>query len=321
LGIPFWRADLVLGGRFDVGVGGGGAKLGGVGSTLRYFVHVAGDFTAGWSVPRTIVVVVVCIGFVLLARERHSSAVLSACAAVAPAVFFLALRVGSGLASPESRHLIFLLPFFATCLALPLVRGAQRHRVAVPAVAVAVLGLVALEVGWGFHKTNLLYEGEQSRRVEARHEASEWLAQTGRPDDVLFGYDPLFLGAWEQGGDLPREVIPRADANLAVAQLEDLGRPIGRGVWVLDASDTNNYEPKLSIQLRYPKPKEAFEARAFGPFLVVRSREPSGTPAAFLAQTAQVMAVGQSLSIGDADINLLTATRAAARYDVVGGPR
>ena len=31
LGIPFWIADFILSRRFDVGVGGGGAQLGGAG--------------------------------------------------------------------------------------------------------------------------------------------------------------------------------------------------------------------------------------------------------------------------------------------------
>ena len=168
LGIPFWRADLVLGGRFDVGVGGGGVKLGGIGSTVRYFIRVAGDFTAGWTIPRAIVVLVVCAGFVLLVRRRRDSALLTACVVLTPALFFLALRVRSGLASPESRHLIFVLPFFATCLALPLVRLARLHRLAVPAVVVGLIGLGVLESAWGYHKTPLLYQGEQPRRVDAR---------------------------------------------------------------------------------------------------------------------------------------------------------
>ena len=323
LGIPFWRADLVLGGRFDVGVGGGGVKLGGVDSTLRYFAHVAGDFTAGWSIPRTIVVGVASIGFVLLARERRSSAILSACAVVAPAMFFLALRVRSGLASPESRHLIFLLPFFATCLALPLVRSAQRQRLAVPAVAIAVLGLAALEVAWGFHKTALLYEGEQSRRVEARHEASAWLAGTGRRDDVLFGYDPLFLGAWERDRDFSRTVAPRADAQLALNVLGSAPKPLGRGVWVLDASDRNNFVQKLTIPVRHPRGASRFDVRGFGPFLVIRSREPTRTVREYLLQTQAVQHLGQDLMLGDADINLLTAERGLGLRSLAaaGGPR
>ena len=47
LGIPFWITDLVLAGRFDVGVGGGGEKLGGSGTVMRYLWRSAGDATAG----------------------------------------------------------------------------------------------------------------------------------------------------------------------------------------------------------------------------------------------------------------------------------
>ena len=323
LGIPFWRADLVLGGRFDVGVGGGGVKLGGLDSIGRYFVRVAGDFTAGWSIVRIVVVLVFCAGFVLLARERRSSAALSACAIVTPAFFFLALRVRSGLASPESRHLIFVLPFFATCLALPLVRLSRRHRVGVPALAVVVLGLAALELAWGYHRTPLLYEGEQSRRVEARQAASEWLADTGRSDDVLFGYDPLFLGAWEREHDFSGTVAPRADAKLALNVLDDAPKPLGRGVWVLDASDRNNFAPRLTIPLRYPRGASRFEVRTFGPFLVVRSREPTGTVREFLLQGQAVQHLGQDLMLGDPDINLFTIERGLGLRSLAaaGGPR
>src|SRR5215210_1513962 len=53
-GIPFWWADLVLQDRFDVGVGGGGDKLGSPGAVLHYLWWVSGDFSAGhgaWSMP------------------------------------------------------------------------------------------------------------------------------------------------------------------------------------------------------------------------------------------------------------------------------
>src|SRR6266511_3208182 len=39
---PFWWADLVLRNRFDVGVGGGGPRLGSPRSVLRYFWWVSG---------------------------------------------------------------------------------------------------------------------------------------------------------------------------------------------------------------------------------------------------------------------------------------
>jgi hypothetical protein len=312
LAVPMWHSDRVLASRFDVGVGGGGAKLGGPTSILEYLGRVAGDFTAGWIVARTLVLLFALAGLVLLARWRRSSAVLVLCTIVTPFFFFLLTRVGSGTASPESRHLIFVLPFFALLLALPLVRFPRRlpWNVGPPLVAVAFVALVAAEIGWGIDKTSLLYSGEPQARAVARAEASTWLATTSKPNDVLFGYDPLFLGAWEQNHDFSSTIVPRADTKLALRVLYRADKPLGRGVWVLDASDTNNYDQKLTIPLRVPQDQARYEARVFGPFLVIRSRYPTKTIREFLLQTQAVQFVGQALYLGDSDINLLTVERA-----------
>ncbi len=311
LAIPFWRTDFVLAGRFDVGVGGGGARLGGPTAVGRYLARVAGDFTGGWTIARVLVLTLALVGLVLLARERRSSALLFLCNAVAPATVFMLMRVGSGMASPEGRHLIFVLPFFATLLALPLVRLARSSLPeGLVLAAVAVISLGALEIGWGMHNTPRLYKGEPRVRTEAREAASAWLAATSRPDDVLFGYDPLFLGAWERNVHFSETVVPRADTKLALHVLYRARKPLGRGVWVLDASDTNNFTPKLTIPLRYPAPSSRFEVRVFGPFLVARSRKPTRTIREFLLETQAVQFVGEDLYIGDSDINLLTVERA-----------
>jgi hypothetical protein len=68
--------------------------------------------------------------------------------------------------------------------------------------------------------------------------------------------------------------------------------------------------PRLHVKLRYPRPAARFEARVFGPFLVIRSRRPTRTIREFLLQTQAVQLVGQSLLLGDSDINLLTVERA-----------
>jgi hypothetical protein len=136
-----------------------------------------------------------------------------------------------------------------------------------------------------------------------------WLADTSRPDDVLFGYEPLYLGAWERNRSFPTTVVPRADPRLALRTIERAGR-LGRGVWVLDASERNNIRPRLEIAYRLPTPETAFEARAFGPFLVIRTRGRTRTPKTFLYDAARALLVGQQLGIGDADINLQTVVRA-----------
>ena len=314
-GTPFWWSDLVLAGRFEVGVGGGGEKLGGPWPVVRYLFNTAGDFSTGWW-PLTVATIALAgAGFVLLWRRRRDHACLVAAVVLTPAFAFLLARVG-GAASPESRHLIFALPFFSTLLAISLVEGSRRWpsvRVALPTLGVA--GLLACEVGWAYSKTPQIFESEPAIRAEARSAAADWLARTSRPDDIFFGYEPIYLGAWEQNPEVARIVIPRADAKLAAGRLEKLERPLGRGVWVFDASDTNNCPcvRALAIQRRVPRFEGPYEARAFGPFLVIRSARPTQTTRAYLAQAAQVMIVGKSLFIGDADVNFVTVRQVAAR--------
>jgi hypothetical protein len=312
-GIPFWRTDLVLAGRFDVGVGGGGDKLGGPWPVLRYLWTVAGDLSAGYAPLLVVILGLAAVGLWVLARERRDGALLVAAAFGTPAFAFLVARLGSN-TSPESRHLIFALPFFSTLVAIPLARLAARpHRLAPAAAAAALLGLVGAEVAWADHKTPLLFDGEPSVRVQARDDASAWLARTARRDDVLFGYDPLYLGAWERNRRLTETIVPRADAKLALSVLRSAPKPLGRGIWVFDASDTNNFSPKLTIPLRMPRPAAAFEARVYGPFLVIRSRGPTRTIRRYLKETRAVQLVGQSLYIGDADVNRETVERALRR--------
>jgi hypothetical protein len=305
-GIPFWRTDFVLAGRFDVGVGGGGDKLGGPIPVLKYLWTVGGDLSAGYWPVLVVVLGLAAAGLVLLARERPAAALLVGSVFGVPVFAFLVARLGSQ-TSPESRHLIFALPFFSTLLALPLVRLARRARFAPVA---ALLVLLCAEVAWADHKTPLLFDGEPSVRVEARAAASAWLARTARRSDVLFGYDPLYLGAWERNGDLTETVVPRADPKLALSVLRAAPKPLGRGVWVFDASDTNNFSPKLEIPLRMPRPAADFEARVYGPFLVIRSLEPTRTLRRYLEESRAVQLAGQSIFIGDADVNLDTVERA-----------
>lgn len=304
LGIPFWLTDLVLAGRFDVGVGGGGEKLGGPGAVARYLWRSAGDATAGWW-PVTLAVVVAAAVGVGLLQGRARALVLSLVGTTA-AVFMLA-KLG-GTAAPESRHLIFLAPLLAIAVAATVVRASRRS----PAVAVVLLvGLLVAEVAWAWERTPPLFEWEPDARQAARSDAEAWLARTSRPDDVLFGYEPLYLGAWERSRSaFPTTVVPRADDRLALRIVED-SVPLGRGVWVLDASERNNVRRRLEIDYRLPDPPAPFEARSFGPFLVLRTREPVITPESYLYLAARALLVGRSLGIGDADVNLRTVVLAA----------
>jgi hypothetical protein len=306
LGSPFWYSDHVLAGRFDVGVGAGGQKLDGPGAVLEYLYRVAGDFTAGFTPVVIAVLVVAVVGARALWLRNRDAALLTACVVLVPTAAFVLARFGQS-TSPESRHLIFVLPFFALVVALGLIDLSRKRT---PVLVAALVLLMSAEVAWGWDKTAPLYQGEPEARVDARDAASTWLARTARPDDVLFGYEPLYLGAWERHRNgFSDTVIPRADAKLALRSLREAGT-LGRGVWVFDASDTNNFTQKLTIPLRYPNPRSDFEARVFGPFLVIRSKKPTRTPMEFLIETRQAQILGRSLGAGDADVNLLTADQA-----------
>jgi hypothetical protein len=294
----------VLAGRFEVGVGGGGAKLGGPESVARYLWATAGDASAGW---RPVTAVVVVLALVGLAHMRREPRLLVVAMVAGPTLAFLAARLG-GAAAPESRHLIFVAPLFALAAAHGIVVSTRR----LPALGVVVVAaLLVAEVSWAWHRTSPLFEWEPDKRQQTRAAAETWLAETGRPDDVLFGYEPLYLGAWERArDDVSAIVVPRADSVLALRALEDAA-PLGRGVWVFDASERNNVKPALEVEQRLPDPAAPFEARAFGPFLIVRTREPTVTPGRYLTLAARAMLVGRSLGVGDVDVNMLTVERAA----------
>lgn len=312
-GIPFWWADVVLRDRFDVGVGGGGRRLGSPGSVLHYFWWVSGDFSAGhhaWSAP---VLLLALAGAVLLARRRPGSLLLMGCVVAVPALAFLLATLGSS-TSPEARHLIFALPFFSTLLAVPLVWLARLRPPLTSAVVVAAVAVLLVgEIRWAHAKTPPLFDGLPAAQVAAAESAGAWLASTSRRDDVLLGYEPLFLRAWEADRSFSSHVLPRADPALFAKALRSLPRPLGRGVWVFDASDTTNARERTSIAFALPRPASEFEGRVFGPYLVIRSREPLVTPARYLAVAEAVMRVGRVLQISDADVNLQTMLRAESR--------
>ena len=158
IGIPFWLTDLVLAGRFDAGVGGGGRL-----DVASYVWHATGDFTAGFPVLPA-VLVLAAAGVSVLRRETR---MLIACAALVP---LAALAIARSSGSPETRHLIFLLPF----IALPVAAGAARlGRVWGPA---ALAALVIAQIAWAWDKTPELFEWEPSVREQARADAAAYLA-------------------------------------------------------------------------------------------------------------------------------------------------
>ena len=317
LAIPFWRSSVVLANRLDVGVGGGGGKLRTPREVFAYLWHVAGDASAGYGGVLVIVLGFAVFGLIWQARRRPRSALLTGCVLITPTAFFLVGRFG-GNSAPESRHLIFVLPFFALAAASGIVAASRSAGRWGPVLAgLVVLAIVPAEIAWAWHKTPAMFDRENPVRVDARRAAAEWLGSTSRPDDVLFAYEPVYLAAWEKHRSaVSRTVVPRADPKLALETLDETKKPLGRGVWAFDAGDNNNAVKRTTIGQRLPFPHPEFEARAFGPFLVIRTRKPTRTVAHYLEDARKAELIGKSLGMGDADINYDTVHRAQVRVIV-----
>jgi hypothetical protein len=310
LAAPLWASYRLLADRFDVGLTqGGGSRLGSPVEIFLYLGDVLGDVTAGWLPFLLVIGAVALIGLAHLWRTRRGAAVLSAAVLLVPALALVIVR-SRGSVGLESRHLIFALPFLAVLVAVGLQRlAALAGRRAPVVLALAVAGLLAAQVAWGWSKTPSFYAGEPEVRSTARDRASDWLAATTRSDDVLLGYEPLYLDAWSKGGNVGTLIVPRADYRLAIDTLDEAEKPLGRGVWVFDATD---HADPADQRFRVPEiaPAEDFEARAFGPFLVLRTKEPVETPAAFFRYTMRAELLGWALGIGDAPLNYQTAAAA-----------
>jgi hypothetical protein len=316
LAIPLWRSSLVLASRFDVGVGGSGGKLRTPREVFAYLWHVAGDSSTGYTGALVVVLVLALIGLGWLARERPDAALLTACVVLTPMLFFLVGRFG-GNSAPESRHLIFVLPFLALATASGILAVTRSAPYGGWLAALVVVALLPFEVAWGWHKTPALFDRENPVRVDARAAAATWLAATSRRDDILFAYEPLYLAAWERNrSGVSRTVVPRADPKLALETLEAAKKPLGRGVFVFDAGDNNNYVKKTHVELRLPFPRSEFEGRAYGPYLIIRTREPTVTIPRYLDAARKAELIGKSLAMGDADINYATIRQAQVRFFV-----
>jgi Dolichyl-phosphate-mannose-protein mannosyltransferase len=311
LATPLWWTYSLLASRFDVGLGENSSELGSPLDVIRYLGETFGDFTAGRLVAGIPAALLAVLGLVVLARRRPETALLAAAVAGVPVVALLAAGSGPGV-SLESRHLIFLLPFVTMAIAAGILRIGEAARGAEPGVVAALIGfLLASQVAWGLDRTRWLYTGEPAARTQGREQAADWLAQRAQADDVLFGYEPTYLDAWEHGAPYGDIFIPRADARLALDELEGAGTPLGHGVWVLDASDYVDQEhARLTIEDATPGPE--FETAVFGPFLLVRTVEPVLTPEAYLEATLRVQELSASLAVGDAGRNALTAQEALA---------
>jgi 4-amino-4-deoxy-L-arabinose transferase-like glycosyltransferase len=312
---PLWLIYRVLASRFGIGITGeSDSKLGSPVDVLDYVWHTIGDFGAGWTAASAVIAALAVLGAVVLFRSRPAAVLLAASVLLVPTLALMVTRSQSSVFL-ESRHLIFALPFFQMLVAAGLLRLASlAGRAEAIAVLIGLTALLGVEFAWGWHKTPYMYAGEPAARERAREDAAAWLAATSRPDDILFGYEPLYLDAREKGAPFGSVIVQRADPRLAIDSLDEAPKPLGRGVWVFDASDQSD-PARVSLTIPNAVPGPIFESRAWGPFLVIRTKEPVKGAEDFFRDTAAVEFQGRTLGVGDASINLQTAVTALSRLE------
>ena len=165
-------------------------------------------------------------------RRNRQAAYLAACVVAVPSAAMLAAR-------PAKRRLTRDAPLDLRAAVLRARAGARRPRARAEVRARSRSSRSPCSSSRSsaglYEKTPQLFTGDPSSRVAARNGA---LAGVDDEDDDVFGYEPVYLEARERNSGVARNVI-RADAKLAAARL-GLREPLGRGVRVFDAYDTNN---------------------------------------------------------------------------------
>ena len=323
LAIPFWRSDTVLASRFDVGVGGGGTKLGSPFSILKYLERVAGDFTVGWTARASS-----CSS----SRSPGSSC---SCGGTARARVLRRLRARdavpvlrrdadrerdrlAGVAASDLRAAVL-----RACCSRCRSSGSRARAPGIALVAVARARAGRRATSRGACTTRARSTSASRRSAPTARDGGVDVARVDEQARATSCSGTTRCSSGH-GSRTTRSRTSSCRAPTRSSRCSALYRapkPLGRGVWVLDASDTNNFTPRLHIPLRYPRPASKFEARVFGPFLVIRSRKPTRTIREFLLQTQAVQLVGQSLYLGDSDINLLTVERALGLRGLDAGGR
>ena len=102
-------------------------------------------------------------------------------------------------------------------------------------------------------------------------------------------------------------------AGVARVDFGSTPKPLGHALFVFDASDNNNIAPRMRINLQFPGGTGRWEAWTFGPFLILRTLDPTRTVETYLQRARDAQLVGKRLYLGDADVNYDTVWRAQLR--------
>jgi hypothetical protein len=256
----------------------------------------------------------VLIGLALAARRDPAHGVLLALLLVLPPLVIALVQVPG--TDNHVRYVIEALPALMVCLAYGAVKLARRVSPAAALVvgAALVITLPAVDLGRGRHLADYRYRGLDTVATRrALDGAAAWMRQSFAPDDVVFGYDPVWGNAVLHAGSNDAlehaRGTARAEGPLIVRSLDRLHGPIAHGWYV--------------ALVRRPGGLAAFraalgsgyEARRFDGFVVVRTTASSLDRRQFAQDALRVFEAAGS-ELGDPQAPTTSAALSAAAPDV-----
>ena len=304
-GLPFWISDIVLRSRFDVGVGGGGESLGSPAKVAAFLLMAFRDAFSWHGFPFWLALALFVSGLVLVAREAtRPERVLLGASFAFPLAALLAVRAGDTV-SPQTRHLIFLLPFADLFVAVALVRGAERLRVAGPPLAVAALAVLCVgQVQTAEQRTGDLFHGDRASRVTARTEAANWIRANVAPNALLLGYDPIYYQVWAHEPGFSSYVVARADGKVAAKQLTRYCGRFDGATFIFDVTNYYDGEPTPNVvRLKRRLHARGYVTKQFGDFLLVVA-DTRGTGMDYVRAAIPILRAGKAESLVVADVAL-----------------
>ena len=272
--------------------------------------QAAGDFTAAFPVLPA-VLVAAAAGLAVLPRETR---LLAACAAAVP---LLALVVARSSGSPETRHLIFLLPFLALAVGAGTRRGSAVCGRRSPSPRSSSLRSPGPGTGRPICSSGSRTSGR--RRAPTRPRTSP---RRRGPTTCCSATTRSSCRPGSRRSDFPLEVLPRADADLALHNLLDARAPARPRRLGLRREQDDELRA-LAARSRSPRRARLRPSRCATSARSSSSAraQPVVTPERYLLRAGQAMLVGKRLFLGDADINLPTIERAARALRGYGASR
>lgn len=256
----------------------------------------------------------VLVGLVLAARRDPAHGVLLGLLLVLPPLVIAVVQVPG--TDNHVRYVIEALPALLVCLAYGAVELARRisPTAAVAVGAALVIVLPVVDVVRGRHLPDYRYRGVHATATRhALDGAAVWLRQSFARNDLVFGYDPVWANAVLHPGDNESLKVARgtarAEGPLIVRSLDRLHGPVAHG-WYVALVRRPAGLPAFRSTLG-----PGFEARRFGPYVVVRTTAPALDRHRFAANALRVFrAAGEDL--GDPQAPTTSAALSAAVPDV-----